>query len=165
MLKCSRLIESHPEESAVKLYDAVERILRQKGSQVYSIAPHVTVYEAVEEMAAKDIGSLVVMDGTDVVGIISERDYVRNVALKGRSSKDVKVHEIMSSPAITVNAKTTVDECMRYMTDKRCRHLAVVDGGQLVGVVSIGDLVNWIITTQDFTIQQLEDYISGKYPA
>ena len=149
----------------MKLYDSVERILKQKGSQVYSIAPHVTVYEAVEKMAEKDIGSLVVMDGTDLVGLISERDYVRNVALKGRSSKDLKVHEIMSSPAITVNPKTTVDECMRHMTDKRLRHLTVVDGGNVVGIVSIGDLVNWIITIQDFTIQQLEDYISGKYPA
>ena len=141
----------------MKLVDRVELILKRKGSQVYSIAPEVTVYEAV--------GALVVMDGTDLVGIISERDYARKVILAGRSSKEMKVHEIMSSPAVTVNLKTTVDECMQRMTDKRCRHLPVVEGGRVVGVVSIGDVIHWIITAQDLTIRQLEDYITGKYPA
>lgn len=149
----------------MKLHDSVELILRQKGSQVYSITPHVTVYEALEHLADKNVGALVVMDGTDLVGIISERDYVRKVILKGFSSKELQVHEIMSSPAVTVNPRTTIDECMQCMTDNRCRHLPVVEGGRVVGVVSIGDLVNWIITTQDFTIQQLQDYITGKYPA
>ena len=149
----------------MKLHDSVGLILKQKGSQVYSIAPHATVYEALEMMADKGIGALAVMDGADLVGIISERDYARKVVLDGRSSKEMKVHEIMSSPAVTVNPKTTIDECMRCMTDERCRHLPVVEGGRVVGVVSIGDLVNWIITAQDFTIHQLEDYISGKYPA
>lgn len=148
----------------MKLHDSVERILKQKGSQVYSISPDVTVYEALEALAEKDIGALVVMNGSDLVGIFSERDYVRKVILKGRSSKDMQVHEIMSSPVVTVNLKTTVDECMQRMTDKRCRHLPVVEGERVVGVVSIGDLVNWIITAQDFTINQLEGYISGKYP-
>lgn len=132
---------------------------------MYSIPSHVTVYEALEEMADKDIGGLVVMDGTDLVGFISERDYVRKVFIKGRSSKEMQVHEIMSSPVVTVNLGTTVDECMQRMTNERCRHLAVVEEGSVVGVVSIGDLVNWIMTTQDFTIHQLEAYISGKYPA
>jgi CBS domain-containing protein len=149
----------------VKLYDSVERILKQKGSQVYSVDPHVTVYEALEEMADKDVGGLVVMHGTDLVGFISERDYVRKVFIKGHSSKELQVHEIMSSPVVTVNLSTTVDECMQRMTNERCRHLAVVEEGRIVGVVSIGDLVNWIMTAQDFTIHQLEDYISGKYPA
>ncbi len=149
----------------MKLLDRVEFILKRKGSQVYSITSHVTVYEALEKMADKGIGALVVMDGTDLVGIISERDYARKVILGGRSSKEMKVHEIMSSPAVTVNLRTTVDECMQRMTDKRCRHLPVVEGGRVVGVLSIGDLVHWIITAQDRTIRQLEDYISGKYPA
>jgi CBS domain-containing protein len=150
----------------VKLHDSVERILRQKGSHVHSISPHVTVYEALEKMADEDIGALVVMDGPDFVGLVSERDYVRKVILKGHSSRELKVHEIMSGPAVTVSLSTTVDECMRRMTNERCRHLPVVEeGSRVVGVVSIGDLVNWIITAQDFAIHQLEDYISGKYPA
>ncbi len=114
----------------MKLLDRVELILKLKGSQVYSITPHLTVYGALGKMADDGIGALVVMDGTDLVGIISERDYARKVILDGRSSKEMKVHEIMSSPAVTVNLKTTVDECMQRMTDKRCRHLPVVEGGQ-----------------------------------
>jgi CBS domain-containing protein len=155
---------SHPEGSAVKLHDSVERILKQKGSHVHSIAAHATVYEALEQMADKNIGALVVMNGTELVGLISERDYARKVILKGYGSKELEVHEIMSSP-VTVTPRTTVDECMHRMTDKRCRHLAVVEGEKLFGVVSIGDLVNWIITAQDHTIHQLEEYITGKYPA
>lgn len=161
----SALSSSRPEGVPVELHEPVERILKQKGSQVYSITPQDTVYEALEKLADKDIGALVVMHGTDLVGILSERDYVRKVILKGRSSKEMTVDEIMSSPAVTVTPKTTIDECMRCMTDKRCRHLPVVEGGRVVGVVSIGDLVNWIITAQDLTIHQLQDYITGKYPA
>ena len=149
----------------MKLLDSVESILKHKGPQVFSISPEVTVYEALEQMADRDIGALVVMDGSDLVGFVSERDYARKVFLQGRSSREMKVHEIMSSPAVTVNTRTTVDECMRRMTDERCRHLAVVAGATVVGVVSIGDLVNWIITAQDLTINQLQDYICGKYPA
>jgi CBS domain-containing protein len=147
----------------MKLNDAVELILRRKGSQVYSVAPDLTVYEAVERMADMDVGALVVMDGTDLVGIFSERDYARKVALEGRSSKEIKVHEIMS-PVLTVDPTTTVDDCMHLMTVNRCRHLPVVEGRQVAGVVSIGDLVNWIMTVQDLTINQLQDYICGKYP-
>ena len=149
----------------MKLVDRVELILKRKGSQVYSITPEVTVYEALEKMAATGIGALLVMDGSDLLGIISERDYARKVILVGRSSKEIKVHEIMSSSPVTVNLKTTVDECMERMTDKRCRHLPVVEEGKVVGVVSIGDVVHWIITAQDLAIRQLEGYISGSYPA
>lgn len=149
----------------MKLNDSVELILNRKGSQVHSISADATVYEALEKLADKDIGALVVMNGTDFVGVFSERDYVRKVILKGRSSREMQVHEIMSSPAVTVNRKTTVDECMHLMTSRRFRHLPVVDAGMVVGVVSIGDLVNWIMTMQDLTIHQLEDYITGKYPA
>jgi CBS domain-containing protein len=152
-------------EPAVKLNDAVELILRRKGSQVHSVAPDMTVYDALKKMADENVGALVVMEGAVLVGLMSERDYARKVVLKDRSSREMKVHEIMSSPVVTVNPETTVDECMCRMTDMRCRHLPVVDGQRVVGVVSIGDLVNWIITAQDVTIHQLEDYITGKYPA
>jgi CBS domain-containing protein len=148
----------------MELREPLQRILRNKGSEVYSIAPDATVYEALEKLAEKDIGALVVLQGADLVGVFSERDYVRKVILKGRSSKEIKVHEIMSSPVVTVSLQTTIDECMYRMTEQRCRHLPVVENGMVVGVVSIGDVVNWIITTQDMTIHQLEDYISGKYP-
>ncbi len=149
----------------MKLQDAVERILRQKGSLVYSITPYHTVYEALEKLAEKDIGALLVMQEGALLGILSERDYARKVFLIGRSSKETLVHEVMSGPPITVGPKTTVDECMQRMTAGRCRHLPVVDdNGQVVGVVSIGDMVNWIMSAQDFTIHQLEDYITGRYP-
>ena len=148
----------------MELREPVHRILRSKGSQVHSIAPDATVYEALEKLAQQDIGALVVLQDAELVGVFSERDYVRKVILKGRSSRDMKVHEIMSSPVVTVSLQTPVDECMYRMTEQRCRHLPVLQDGKVVGVVSIGDLVNWIITTQDLTIHQLEDYISGKYP-
>jgi CBS domain-containing protein len=149
----------------VKLHDSVERILRQKGSLVHSISPDATVYEALEMLEEKNVGALLVMEGDDLVGLLSERDYVRKVKLKGYSSTDLKVSEIMSTPVVTVAPSATVDECMRCMTDKRCRHLPVVNEGKVAGVVSIGDLVNWIMTVQDVAIHQLEDYICGKYPA
>jgi len=149
----------------VNLHDSVDRILRQKGSGVFSISPDATVYEALEMLEEKNVGALLVMAGDNLVGLLSERDYIRKVKLKGHSSTDLKVEVIMSSPVVTVDSKTTVDECMRCMTNKRCRHLPVVDEGKVVGVVSIGDLVNWIMSVQDVTIHQLEDYICGKYPA
>jgi CBS domain-containing protein len=148
----------------MKLTDSVERILKRKGPQVHSISADATVYEALEKLADKDIGALVVMNGLDLVGVFSERDYVRKVILKGRSSREMHVHEIMSSPAVTVDAKATVDDCMALMTSKRFRHLPVMEAGKVVGVVSIGDLVNWVMTVQDETIHHLEDYITGKYP-
>lgn len=149
----------------MKLYDSVALILSRKGSEVFSIASHATVYQALEKLAEKNVGALVVMDGDELVGILSERDYVRKVILQGFSSKQLKVSEIMSSPAVTVSPTATIDECMQRMTDRRCRHLPVVEEGRLVGMVSVGDLVSWIITVQDETIHHLEDYITGKYPA
>jgi CBS domain-containing protein len=148
----------------MELREPVARILQHKGTQVYSITPDATVYEALEKMADHDVGALVVIDGANLLGVISERDYARKVILKDRSSREMKVHEIMSSPAVTVTLHTPIDECMCRMTDNRCRHLPVVEGDTLAGVVSIGDLVNWTIRTQDLTIHQLEDYISGRYP-
>jgi CBS domain-containing protein len=148
----------------VKLNEPVELILKRKGFEVHAIPPELTVYEALRKMADKDIGALVVMAGTDIVGVFSERDYARKVVLKDRSSREMQVHEIMSTPVITVTPKTTVDECMFSMTSNRCRHLPVVEGDTLVGLVSIGDLVNWIMSAQDLAIHQLENYITGKYP-
>ncbi|MBM3811233.1 MAG: CBS domain-containing protein [Acidimicrobiia bacterium] len=150
---------------SVKLHDPVELIVKQKGSQVHAIAPQLTVYDALQKMADLGVGALLVMDGNELVGMVSERDYARKVILAGRSSKEMKVRELMTSPAVTVTPAITVDACMQMMTERRCRHLPVVEGGRVVGVVSIGDLVHWIITVQDQTIRQLEDYISGKYPA
>ena len=149
----------------MKLHESVELILKQKGSHVHSINPEATVFEALEEMVDKNVGALVVMDGTSFVGLVSERDYARKVILKGRSSKEMKVHEIMATPATSVDTRTKIDDCMRLMTEERCRHVLVVNGDSLAGVVSLGDLVNWIIMAQDQTIHQLEDYICGRYPA
>lgn len=149
----------------MKLQTSVEVVLRRKGSEVYSVPAEATVYEALVLMAQKEIGALVVLgEDEKPVGIFSERDYARKVILAGRSSKEMRVHEIMSTPVSSVEPKSSIDECMQHMTDKRCRHLPVVSEGKLVGVVSIGDLVNWIITKQDKTIHELEDYISGEYP-
>lgn len=145
--------------------DQVEVILKRKGFAVHSISPDATVYDALRTMAAKDIGALVVLEGTEPVGVFSERDYARKVVLKDRWSRVIRVHEIMSTPVLTVSCDTTVDECLRHMTAKHYRHLPVVKDGAVVGLVSIGDLVQWVISTQDFALHQLEGYITGKYPS
>lgn len=142
----------------------IGEILANKGSQVWRISPDDTVFDAIEMMAEKNVGALLVTQGTRLIGIISERDYTRKVALKGKTSKQVAVREILSGIVVQVTPDHTVEECMRLMTDHRVRHLPVLDGGQVVGVVSIGDLVNWIISSQNSTIQQLQTYIAG-YPA
>jgi CBS domain-containing protein len=148
----------------MELREPVRRILRRKGTEVYSVSPDATVYEALEKMAEKGCGALVVVRDDVLLGIMSERDYARKVILKDRSSREMRVEEIMSSPAVTVSPETSIDECMYRMTEKRCRHLPVVEEDRVVGLVSIGDVVNWIISVQDLTIHQLEDYITGKYP-
>jgi CBS domain-containing protein len=147
----------------MEVHDSVSTILKQKGGQTWSIAPDATVYEALETMASKEIGSLAVMAGEKLVGLLSERDYARKIILKGRSSRETKVDEIMMSPPITVGSDCSVDQAMRTMTEHRVRHLPVIGAnGILLGIVSIGDLVKWIITSQEKTIEQLHSYISGQ---
>lgn len=147
------------------MVETVRGILKGKGSEVWSLDAEATVYQAIALMAEKGIGALLVLSEGKLAGILSERDYARKVILKGKSSKATPVREIMSSPVITVTPEHTVAECMKIITTHRIRHLPVLEGEQLVGVVSIGDLVNSIISTQAATIHQLSSYISGKYPA
>ena len=141
----------------------IETILNQKSGEIWSVAPDSTVYDAVEKMAAKNVGALVVMDGESLVGIVSERDYTRKVMLRGKRSRETFVREIMSTELKTVEPKESVDDCLRFMTEKRVRHLPVVLDGKLRGVVSIGDLVKHVISVQNATLDHLEAYISGGY--
>jgi CBS domain-containing protein len=139
----------------------VDAILRKKTGGILSIAPDDSVYHAIEIMAEKGVGALLVMEGDTLVGILSERDYARKVVLKGHTSKETKVAEIMSSPVISVSPKHTVGDCLRIITDSHIRHLPVTEDGAVVGVLSIGDLVNFVITEQQETIRHLKAYISG----
>jgi CBS domain-containing protein len=139
----------------------VESILSTKGRNVWSISPDATVYEALELMAEKGIGALLVLEEGQVAGIFSERDHVRKVDLKGRTARDTRVGEVMTTRVAYVNPQQTLEECMALMTEKRFRHLPVLNGDELAGVVSIGDIVKAIISEQDFVIQQLENYIRG----
>jgi CBS domain-containing protein len=141
----------------------VKDILSEKGLKVWTISPDAKVLDALKFMAEKGVGALVVFDQDDVVGILSERDYARKVILKGRHSQDTKVRDIMTAPVYGVHLETTADECMALMTDKHIRHLPVCDDGKLVGVISIGDVVKAIIGQQKVTIENLENYIMGKY--
>jgi CBS domain-containing protein len=146
----------------MEVTDRVSAILKQKGEDVWSIAPDATVYDALVLMAIKEVGALLVMEGGRMVGMLSERDYARKIILKARSSKETRVDEIMISPPITISPDCSASEAMRVMTEHRIRHLPVVNaGGSVLGMISIGDLVKWIITSQEQTIEQLHSYISG----
>jgi CBS domain-containing protein len=146
----------------MKVLDCVSMLLRQKGSDIFSLPSGASVYSAIELMADKHVGALLVIDDASLIGIISERDYARKIVLQGKSSKDSYVREIMTPSPITIRCDTSVEEAMRIMTDNRIRHLPVIDSaGHVAGVLSIGDLVNWIVTSQDETIAHLEHYIAG----
>lgn len=139
----------------------VDHILRAKGSQLYSVAPTDFVLRAIEIMADHHLGALLVMNEGTLIGIVSERDYARKVILQDRSSRDTPVSEIMTSPAVTVTPRDTVHHCMQLMTERRFRHLPVVDSGRVVGILSIGDLVKAVMEEQSAQIEQLERYIAG----
>ncbi|HEY2614476.1 MAG TPA: CBS domain-containing protein [Chthoniobacterales bacterium] len=141
----------------------IDAILGQKGGDLYSVAPDATVFEAIELMATKNVGALVVIREGQLLGMISERDYTRKVMLRGKRSRETQVQEIMSSDLTVVNSREPIESCLRMMTDKRIRHLPVVDEGKLRGIISIGDLVKWVIASQSAAIAHLESYISGGY--
>lgn len=138
---------------------SLKQLLSAKGGQVYSIGPDAKVIEALQIMAHRDIGALVVLEGAEIAGILSERDYARKVILRGKSSQDVPVREIMTSEVVTVDPSRTIEECMALVTQRRVRHLPVIEDGMLAGLVSIGDLVKEVIADQEQTIRQLESYI------
>lgn len=139
----------------------VKHILETKGDDIWHIEPDKSVLDAIKFMAEKGIGALLVMENDKLVGIISERDYARKVILRGKSSRETPVSEIMTAEVVNIEPLETVEDCMKLMTDKRIRHLPVIEEGKVVGVLSIGDLVKEIIAEQEFTIQQLENYITS----
>jgi len=139
----------------------ISSILHQKTSDLWSVSPQAAVFEAIKLMAEHNIGALLVMTGGRLDGIFTERDYTRKVALQGKTSKETSVFEILSKKCVTVSPDDSVEDCMRMMTENRVRHLPVVEGGYVVGIISIGDLVNWIISTQNAAIEQMEQYIAG----
>jgi CBS domain-containing protein len=141
----------------------ISELIQSKGSNVWTVAPDTMVYDAIQMMAEKNVGALVVAEGGKMVGMISERDYTRKIVIKGKSSKTTPVGDILSEKVVQVTPETTVQECLHLMTQSRIRHLPVLQEEKLAGIISIGDLVNWVIQAQSTTIQQLETYISG-YP-
>jgi CBS domain-containing protein len=149
----------------MKITDPIQLVLNRKGDRkVLSMSPEQSVYEALETMATHDIGALLVLSDHRLVGILSERDYARKCVLLGHQSRDTEIHQIMTSPVVFVSPQHTVDECMAIMTQNRIRHLPVLRDETVVGVISIGDLVKWVITGQAQAIEALEGYITGGYP-
>ena len=148
----------------MNLVDTVRLVLKQKDQSIWSVSPDACVYDAIEIMADKYVGALMVVSEGELIGVVSERDYARKVILQGKSSKQTQVKEIMTTPAIFVTPEHTVEDSMRIMTDKHIRHLPVVEDGKILGVVSIGDLVKWMISAQQQTISQLHNYITSSYP-
>ena len=149
----------------MKITDTIALVLKSKDEgKVLAIAPDQTVYEAIELMAEHNVGALLVLANGRVVGILSERDYARNGILRGHPARETQVRQIMTSPVVFVSPQHTVDECMNIMTQHHFRHLPVLQDETVVGVVSIGDLVKWVITGQAQTIQELQGYITGAYP-
>lgn len=140
----------------------VKDILRAKGSKVYTISPDATVFEALSRMAEHNVGAMLVFEENDLVGLISERDYSRKTILKGRLSKETAVREIMSTELVTIHPDDDIEECMELFTDKRIRHLPVIEEGKVVGIVSIGDIVKSVIDYKEFIIEELENYIKGQ---
>ena len=151
-------------ESSIRFDEPVRSLLRNKSRNIFSIGPDATVFEAIQTMSDKQVGALVVLSAGTLLGILSERDYARKVILKGKSSHLTKVREIMTEPVLYVTPEKTIDHCMRLMTGRRVRHLPVLEGDNVIGMVSIGDLVNWIISSQEHTIHHLHNYIAGNYP-
>ena len=139
----------------------IKQLLSDKGHQVWTIDANASVLDAIKLMADKDVGALLVTDTAKPIGMISERDYARKVVLQGKSSQETAIKEIMTAPVVCARPDQSIEECMAVMTDKRVRHLPVIDGDKLIGIVSIGDLVKAIIAEQEFIIQQLEHYITG----
>jgi CBS domain-containing protein len=140
----------------------LSEILQEKGSEVLKVDADASVFEAVKAMVDANVGSLLVTEGGEIAGIVTERDYLRRVTLEGRTDREIAVREIMSSPLVVARPETTIDECMAMMTDRRIRHVPVVEGGEVVGVVSIGDLVKFKSKQQGFEIQYLTDYITAR---
>lgn len=148
-----------------KISGAIGQVLVRKGNDAWSVKPEETVYQAIERMANKGVGALLVLSEGKLVGIISERDYARKVILRGQSSRTTQVREIMTSPVIFVPPTEAVSECMAIMTRSRIRHLPIVENERILGVVSIGDIVKWIVSEQEQIIAQLHNYISAGYPS
>ena len=143
----------------------IEKILCQKNREIWSVSPDATVYDAIALMAEKNVGALLVTENERLVGIVSERDYSRKVMLRGKTSRNSIVREIMTTELTIAHPRETIEECLRFMTEKRIRHLPVIADGSLRGVISIGDLVKEVISAQSATLDQLRDYISGGYPS
>jgi CBS domain-containing protein len=148
----------------MEIADPISSVLVNKGSDLWTTSPEITVFDAIKVMSQKNIGALPVMAGTKLVGIVSERDYMRKVVLEGKSSKETMVSEIMTTTLFTATTRDSVEKSMFAMTQHRVRHLPVLDDGQLIGIVTIGDLVKWTISAQGAVIDQLEGYIKGSYP-